>query len=76
MSDTTPVKRWLTLAWSIGLSLLFLGITTVLLLPATKSARGVIERQESEKRKTTSAGTGGSADAVHGVDRATPAQAP
>ena len=39
MSDATPVKRGLTLAWSIGLGLLLLGLTTVLLLPATKNAR-------------------------------------
>ena len=39
MNDASPVKRGLTIAWSIGISILLLGMTTVLLLPATKNAR-------------------------------------
>lgn len=39
MNKPSPVKRGLTLTWSIGLGIIVLGITTVMLLPATKSAR-------------------------------------
>jgi hypothetical protein len=43
MTKPSPVKRGLTLAWSIGLGIVLIGVSTVLLLPATKSARIRIE---------------------------------
>ncbi len=45
MNDPTPVKKGLTLAWSIGIGVVFLGITSVVLMPATKSARSVMKAQ-------------------------------
>jgi hypothetical protein len=38
----------LTLAWSIGLGILLIGISTVLLLPATKSARIRFEERRED----------------------------
>ena len=78
MNDTTPVKKGLTLAWSIGLGLLFLGITTVLLLPATKNARIRFDKTQQEPAEGESPHIDGDTDAegIDTDDRSTPPQSP
>jgi hypothetical protein len=78
MSDATPVKRGLTLAWSIGLGLFVVGTTTVLLLPATKNAgiRFDETQQASPEDDSTFVEADENAKDAHLEDRSTTEQSP
>jgi hypothetical protein len=68
MNEPSTVTRGLTLGWSIALAILTIALTTLVLLPATKSARMELRTQQDNASETES--TPSTVDTAHEIDNA------